>query len=227
MAVFNAASVRIESFENEKELLVYLKSFSVANSIISSVRGEEFTKNVKNALKDSLVLTHETPLPIGSNYQTPNTLGKDRIANAVGAYHIKPNQNNLIIDVGTCLKFDLIDASNQYQGGSISPGLMMRYKSLHTFTDKLPFIDEVKTDAQIGVDTTSSIQVGVYQGMLAEMRNRIQQYEEDYEELNLFLTGGDLVYFQHVELSQKNSIFADNLLTLKGLNTILDYNAKN
>ena len=171
-------------------------------------------------------MSSETTLPIGNSYKTPTTLGNDRLANAVGAFQAFPNQNTLIIDLGTCLKMDLIDEFNNYLGGSISPGLRMRFEALHTLTDNLPLIEDVEINQLIGNDTTSSIQVGAYKGMIAEISSMISQYEIKYVNLNIILTGGDLSSFLDVDLSQKNSIFADEFHTLKGLNTILNYNVQ-
>ena len=217
---------KVLRFSEEKQFLDHCSKLKYQNSIVSSVRGESFTDEVKNTLKVVLLLNANTPLPIVNKYATPTTLGNDRIANAVGTFSVYPNQNNLVIDVGTCLKLDFINAANEYLGGSISPGLKMRFNALHTLTDNLPLIEEVEINQLIGNDTTSSIQVGVYQGMIAEIRNMIRQYEEKYKQLNIILTGGDLDYFSDIDLSQKNSIFADDLLTLKGLNTILEYNVQ-
>lgn len=207
--------------------LKYVSSISSAeNVIVSSVRDISFTNEVVNLFPDSLLLTTKTHLPIINAYKTPETLGNDRIANAVSAFTAFPNQNTLTIDLGTCIKFDFINANNEYLGGSISPGLKMRFNALHTLTDNLPLIDDVEINQLIGTDTTSSIQVGVCQGMIGEITNMIRQYEKKYDKLNIILTGGDLRWFLDIEMSQKNSIFADEFHTLKGLNTILDYNVQ-
>ena len=216
----------IERFKDQKLFLKYVSSLSANNVIISSVRDVSFTNEVVNLFSDSLLLTKKTQLPITNSYETPETLGNDRLANAVSASAVFPNQNTLTIDVGTCLKFDFITSNNKYLGGSISPGLTMRFNALHTLTDNLPLIDDVEINQLIGTDTTSSIQVGVYQGIIAEITNMISQYEKKYDKLNIILTGGDLCWFLNVEMSQKNSIFADEFHTLKGLNTILNYNVQ-
>jgi len=219
---------KIERFKDQRLFLKYVSSISSAeNVIVSSVRDISFTNDVVNLFSDSLLLTTKTHLPIINSYRTPETLGNDRIANAVSAFTAFPNQNTLTIDVGTCVKFDFITSNNEYLGGSISPGLKMRFNALHTLTDNLPLIDDVEINQLIGTDTTTSIQVGVYQGMMAEITNMIRQYEKKYDKLNIVLTGGDLRWFLDIEMSQKNSIFADEFHTLKGLNTILDYNVQN
>jgi type III pantothenate kinase len=218
--------INIERFKDQRLFLEYSSSLSFNNAIISSVREETFTKKFRDKFKNALVLNHTTSLPISNLYHTPETLGNDRLANAVGAFNAFPNQNTLTIDVGTCIKFDFINTNNEYLGGSISPGLKMRFNALHTLTDNLPLIDDVEINQLIGNDTTSSIQVGVYQGIIAEISNMISQYERKYDNLNIILTGGDLSSFLDIELSQKNSIFADEFHTLKGLNTILNYNVQ-
>ena len=219
-------SIDIERFKDQRLFLEYASSLSFNNAIISSVREKIFTKNLGNQFDQALVLNRTTALPISNLYHTPGTLGNDRLANAVGAFSAFPNQNTLTIDVGTCIKFDFINANNEYLGGSISPGLKMRFNALHTLTDNLPLIDDVEINQLIGKDTTSSIQVGVYQGIIAEISNMISQYERKYDNLNIILTGGDLCSFLGIELSQKNGIFADEFHTLKGLNTILNYNVR-
>lgn len=228
VAQFKQGNCRnIERFKDQGLFLKYVSSISsTENVIISSVRDISFTNDVVNLFPEPLLLTVNTHLPIINAYKTPETLGNDRIANAVSAFTAFPNQNTLTIDVGTCVKFDFINTNNEYLGGSISPGLKMRFNALHTLTDNLPLIDDVEINQLIGADTTSSIQVGVYQGIIAEISNMISQYERKYDNLNIILTGGDLRSFLDIELSQKNSIFADEFHTLKGLNTILKYNVQ-
>ena len=218
--------IRIERFKDQRLFLEYASSLLFNNAIISSVRSDSFTNEMVNLLPQTMLLTSETQLPIVNLYKTPITLGNDRIANAVGAFAIYPNQNTLVIDLGTCLKFDFINSSNEYLGGSIAPGLRMRSNALHTLTDNLPLIEDVEINLLIGNDTSSSIRVGVYRGIIAEISNMIGQYERKYDNLNIILTGGDLSSFLDIELSQKNSIFADEFHTLKGLNTILNYNVQ-
>jgi type III pantothenate kinase len=218
--------INIERFKDQRLFLEYCSSLSFNNAIISSVREETFAKKFRDQFKQAIVLNHTTALPISNLYHTPEILGNDRLANAVGAFNAFPNQNTLTIDVGTCLKLDFINANNEYLGGSIAPGLRMRFNALHTLTDNLPLIEELEINQLIGNDTISSIQVGCHQGMVAEIFNMIGQYERKYDNLNIILTGGDLSSFLDIELSQKNSIFADEFHTLKGLNTILNYNVQ-
>jgi len=219
----------LKRFSSDLEFTTYIQKQNLTNTkcIISSVRSKKKTDLIVKNLNNKLILNEATPLPIVNNYSSPKTLGYDRITNAIAAYNIFPGENNLIIDLGTCLKFDFINSKNQYIGGSISLGFLMRYKALHNFTDNLPLLKNKVTTQQIGKDTKSSMVSGVFLGMLGEIKQFIEGYESIYKKLNVFLTGGDLSYFENEELSQKNSIFADPLLTLKGLKVILDYNEKN
>lgn len=216
-------------FDSDDSFIEYINknNLNSAQTIISSVRNKERTKLIASSFKSVIILTEKTLIPIKNCYQTPSTLGRDRLSNAIAAYKKRPNENNLIIDIGTCLKFDFINNKNHYKGGSISLGFSMRYKALHNFTDNLPLINNETTNLHLGIDTKSSMVSGVFLGMLSEIKEFIANYETKYKQLNIFLTGGDLSYFKNEELSQKNSIFADPFLTLNGLKVILDYNEQN
>ena len=164
-----------------------------------------------------------TPIPITLDYKTPNTLGTDRIANAVGAHKNYPGQNVLIIDFGTCIKFDVLSADGVYKGGAISPGVQMRFKSMHQMTGKLPLIKDWLEEEEIwpGLDTRSSMVSGVIQGVQAEILRYIDISNEHYNNLTVIATGGDFAFF---DKAFKNIIFANPYLTLQGLNEILLYN---
>jgi type III pantothenate kinase len=167
-------------------------------------------------------LSHETPLPIEISYKTPQTLGYDRIANAVGAFKLSNGKNHcLVIDAGTCLKIDFLHAEQGYLGGSISPGLEMRYKALNNYTSALPLINNPEESQLIGDSTIQSINSGVLNGMRSELTGMIAQYQNLYNNLTIFITGGDAHFF---EKALKNDIFAHVFLTLVGLNEILDFN---
>ena len=190
---------------------------SVNSVIVSSVR-KQIDWNVNTKL---IVLNHTTKLPITINYETPKTLGNDRIANVVAASVLYPNKNILIIDAGTCITFDLIDLNRVFLGGRISPGIEMRYKSLYEFTDNLPKITFHSEDYFIGKSTKESIISGVQQGVLSEIKLIISDLKKENEDLIVIVTGGDAFFF---DKALKNSIFADQNLVLKGLNEILKYN---
>ena len=153
-------------------------------------------------------------------YSTSKSLGADRLINAWYANQLFPAHTNLIIDTGSCITFTLIDLYKTILGGSISPGLILRAKSLHDYTDKLPLIDlsETETGELVGNSTESSIRSGIILGALFEIDKRIEQYQALHDNLNIIMTGGGTQFFEN-KLNYK--IFADNHFTLKGLNEIL------
>ena len=168
-----------------------------------------------------LVLDCKTPLPIKNLYKTPETLGYDRIAAVVGANSIYPNKDLLVIDAGTCITYEFIDAKGQYHGGNISPGLQMRFKALNHFTGKLPCVLADGDYGFFGDSTETAIRAGVKKGLEFEILGYIAAMRNKYEELLVFLTGGDEFSFDD---NVKSVIFADRFLVLKGLNRILNYN---
>ncbi len=196
----------------------------IRKGIIGSVR--KLPENIKELFpKDFslLILDGETPLPLQHEYLTFETLGVDRIAAVIAARDHKPAQNLLVIESGTCITFDFMDAAGIYKGGGISPGIGLRFMALHNFTDKLPLVEPVKDAALIGNSTKTSIQSGVINGIKAELKEIISQYERNYENLTVILSGGDLEYF---DKNLKNNIFAVPNIVLKGLNIILEFNDK-
>jgi len=168
------------------------------------------------------VLTDSSRLPYTSKYASPSTLGNDRRANAAALYDCYSGSNALCVDLGTCIKYDFVDKEGNYLGGSISPGFGMRFKSLNTFTDKLPLIELQPTQDLIGTDTNDSIVTGVFGGIVAEINGKIMRYQSKYKGVKLVMTGGDASFFEN---EVKSSIFADAFFTLRGLNAILKVNA--
>ena len=206
-----------------EELPALCKKYPIRRGILSSVvaLSDTVAKELEELDFPVIRLTHETPVPITNLYKTPETLGPDRLAAVIGANAIRPNRDLLIIDAGTCITFDFIDKHGQYHGGNISPGMEMRLKALHTFTNKLP---EVKPEGNIpayGESTETAIRAGVYHGIEFEIEGYIRQLQRNYPQLLVFLTGGDNFSF---DTNLKSSIFADSFLVLKGLNRILEYN---
>ena len=171
--------------------------------------------------KSVIHFSNQTSLPISHVYKSPQTLGVDRLAAVVGATVLFPNQNVLTIDAGTCITYDFINDKACYLGGSISPGVQIRYKSLHHFTAKLPLLSTAKKPELIGEDTQKAIHSGVINGLIGEIDGIIDRYKNSYHDLKVLLTGGDVNIF---DKELKNSIFASPDLVLIGLNEILDYN---
>ncbi|MEM7367311.1 MAG: type III pantothenate kinase [Bacteroidota bacterium] len=166
-----------------------------------------------------LPINQQTSWPIVNKYASPETLGTDRIVGVIGARAIQPEGPILLIDAGTALTFELLDRDNHYLGGGISPGIQMRLRSLHEFTARLPLITATPAAPLVGNTTESCIQAGVVGGIFAEVKGLIQQYRSHFgEDLSVFLTGGDMSYFEKLG---KNINFADPNLILRGIHFIL------
>ena len=194
-------------------------------AILSSVRNvePEITDYLSGNVEFFLEMNHLTSLPIENIYETPETLGKDRLAAAVGANELFPDQNLLIIDAGTAITYDLVSKKNQFVGGNISPGLEMRFKALNHFTGKLPLVSYSDEFQPIGRNTIDAIRAGVQNGILFEMAQTIDLFNRNYQNLHIIMTGGDSIFF---DKKLNYSIFVHFNLTLIGLNRILEYNAK-
>ncbi len=241
LAVFDATQLSHKETLDSLNLstiksLVYNQK--IENVILSSVA--EIPEEVEVFLKSNffyLQLTTETPLPITIRYKTPHTLGKDRIAATAGAFGIFPGENCLVIDAGTCITADILDAGGTFLGGNISPGLEMRLKAMHHFTARLPLvkrelgIDQADSTPNskfpipnyLGQSTEHAIWNG---GMLAaawELEGFIRQCEQDFSPLKVILTGGDADFFVK---NLKTKIFAHPNLVLYGLNIILQHNVE-
>ncbi len=205
------------------ETLAY--NLNVEKIILSSVSkptGEvvEFLKNRFPLLE----LTTETTLPIAIRYKTPHTLGKDRIAAAVGAWHLYPDKNCLVIDAGTCIKMDLVSSAGEFLGGNISPGIEMRLKAMHHFTARLPLVEMGDTlPPMLGDSTENALRNGGELGALLEVEAFVRRCKKNYRPLHIVLTGGDTDFFVR---NTKTKIFAHQNLVLIGLNQILQHNAK-
>lgn len=167
-----------------------------------------------------LFLNSATPLPIQKDYETPETLGADRLAAAVGANFIFPNQNCLIVDMGTAIKYDYVSDDAIFRGGIISPGMRIRFEALHTFTKRLPLLEAENIPDLIGKSTKGCMQSGVVNGIIAELNGIIERYSE-LGDCNVILCGGDAQFFEN---QIKNPTFVAPNLVLIGLNRILAYN---
>lgn len=207
------------------ELENYLQQTRAENLIVSSVNADaDHLMNLTPQVNTKIKLTSTLPLPVNNLYQTPNTLGVDRVAGACGAIQLFPSKNTLVIDAGTCITYDFVDSSHNYHGGGISPGLAMRFKAVHTFTAKLPLVVPKADPELIGNSTESCIQSGVTLGMVDEIDGIIARYRAKYPELQVILCGGDAPFFEN---QLKASIFACPNLVLIGLNRILLHNVVN
>ncbi|MDG2343253.1 MAG: type III pantothenate kinase [Flavobacteriales bacterium] len=225
LATFQSDSIVAKKVVEHSQLIQYLKTINFKKGIVSNVGNVELENKVLSAYSSIIQMSSTLKLPIQSSYLSMETIGNDRLANAVGAFVENPNSNSLIIDAGSCLTFDFIDSTNCYQGGAISTGLNMRFKALNAFTEKLPLLDTTSEKLQlVGNNTNSSIVAGVVNGMVGEIVNTIASYRSKYTSLTIFMTGGDTDFLQSIVGIEKNGIFALENLTLKGLNNILETN---
>ncbi len=199
-----------------------LSEYSIEKAIYSDTRGVSHDSIQKHIPKIPLIeLTYKTKIPIQLNYKTPKTLGKDRIAAAVGATAIFPNTPVLIIDIGTAITIDFISDKQIYEGGTISPGQELRFKALHNFTGKLPLLEPTNKPNLTGNTTKTAMQFGVQNGILFEINEYISRYKNQYPNLKTIITGGDAYLF---DTKIKYAIFAKPFLVPIGLNTIIYYN---
>jgi type III pantothenate kinase len=228
LAIFENQRIKKICTDNFDAVFSYLKTIPVSSGIISNVSNPDLTKKLISTYPKLVAMNRQLLFPIEIKYNSYSSLGLDRIANSVGAYSILPNQNNLIIDIGTCITYDFINYKNHYLGGSISPGFSIRFKALNNYTESLPNVKlELKEPKLIGTDTVKSIESGVINGVKAEIIEIVKNYTDLHPKTNVILTGGDSAFIKSIVSIKKNSIFAHENLTLIGLNCILNYNAKN
>ncbi len=221
--VFDENGLR-QIFSGQDALGEICMQYQLQHAIISKTGPDDF---IQQQLKDkgvnTLFLSNKLKLPIKILYKTPLTLGADRVAGSVACNFSYPGNNILKIDFGTCITYDFINSNNEYIGGAISPGMMMRFKALNSYTAKLPLIDPMQfTGFELtGTDTASSIASGVVNGIKEEVAGIIKEYDVRFGNLKVVATGGDSGLFVTL---LKCEIFARPYLVLEGLNRILNYN---
>lgn len=166
-----------------------------------------------------IVFSPDVSLPLKNKYLTPQSLGADRVLASVGAQQLYSNKNVLVIDAGTCVKYNFTNQNNEFLGGAISPGIEMRFKALNQFTSKLPYVPQKDWDYPlVGQNTVQSISSGVINGVISEINGIIEEYKQLYPDLICILTGGDSDF---LAMQLKNTIFVRPNLVLEGLNHIL------
>lgn len=205
--------------------------YDITNSIISSVINiEPAIVNALAKLSQYFVLfDHNTPVPIRNGYDTPETLGQDRLAAAVGAQQLCPNENLLIIDVGSAITYDFVSEKGEYTGGNIAPGLKMRFTMLQRMTKKLPLVEvgENELIPLFGKNTRDAIAAGVIRGVAYEVKGYMRTLREKTSHFQTYLTGGNASFILSATRSsrtEKREIHYEKHLVLIGLNTILVYN---
>ena len=228
LAVFNEGKIvkkkTVKPAYILKHVVALIEAYPlIQKGIISSV-GEVnniYLQSIRKKLH-LLILDTTTKLPFKNKYETPKTLGKDRLA-LVSASVLKfPDENVIIIDAGSCITYDFINKENEYLGGAISPGIRMRYKALNNLTANLPLIDTEMPKNITGNSTQESIHSGVIYGVLNEIDGVINTYKLKYSDLTVILTGGDAKFLSK---QLKSSIFANSNFLLEGLNYILQFNS--
>lgn len=199
-----------------------LDQYKPQNSVLSSVIEHTADLEILLQAKTSFhKLSNKSQLPFTIPVGKPETVGADRLAIAAAAVDLFPQHNNLVIALGTCITFNFINSSHQLIGGSISPGMEMRFKALNYYTAKLPVVKADWNVPLIGYDTVTNIQSGVVFGMVKEIDGIIDAYEKSFGNFNAVLTGGDIPFLApHL----KNKIFADPDLIFKGLYAISKVN---
>ena len=228
MAVFSQEGelVEVRKFRQltRNRLKQLIAQYDIAYAILSAVG--KYQPGLETCIEEFcplLLLSSATPLPITIKYETPLSLGPDRIANAVGAYGLYPRQNVLSFQIGTCLVCDFVNERGEYCGGSIAPGIDMRFKALRHYTRKLPLVHKNVPKQLVGANTEQSILSGVMNGLVYEIEGMISAYKKENKELKVLMTGGDANLLQK---SIKFPIFAAPNIVLWGLFEILRYNVE-
>ncbi|TDQ09864.1 type III pantothenate kinase [Pedobacter metabolipauper] len=231
LAVFNGRT--LVNYQSHKQITPavlddLIKEYHIVNSTSSSV-GEALDETVEILRTTTNYVPFSTSIGKGikNNYKTPATLGLDRWAKVIASHFYYPKRNCFIIDAGTCITYDLLRAESEYEGGSISLGIHMRFDALNHFTRRLPHIqwDKSEDGAEVGTDTISAIKSGVLFGIRNEIEGFIAHQNKKNKELVVLITGGDAAFLSE---QLKNSIFApqiihDPYLVLKGLNEVIAF----
>lgn len=225
VAVFHGADMReavVLADDTTETVQSLLSRYKPAKSILSSVIDHNPAIEELLAVQTRFhKLSHLTKVAFTTPVGKPETIGADRLALTAAAIHFYPTYNNLVIGMGSCITYNFINKYHEFVGGAISPGLEMRLKALNYYTAKLPLVKADSNVPLMGYDTNTNILSGVVLGMAKEMDGFIEAYKEKYRNINVLLTGGDIVYLaSHL----KNRIFADPDLIFKGLYAISEVN---
>jgi type III pantothenate kinase len=228
VAVFEGGNLlKVEHYKtiDIQRLMDFVAGHHITGAIISTVKTKQDSwEEALTAKLPVIYFNRDMAVNIKNHYRTPQTLGIDRLVAVMGAHCLYPDANNLVIDAGTCITYDYVDAGGNYYGGSISPGLNMRYQAMHNYTAALPLITaDDGFNHQFGDDTRTAMLSGVQNGIRYELSGFIESYQKGQKGLNMILTGGDGIFFDTL---LKNSIFAPYIknepyLVLKGLNAAI------
>ncbi len=199
----------------------FVTSYGIDKIIVSSVIDIAPSDRtvIENACSRVVWFDNSTPTPLKIKYNTPHTLGSDRLAAAVGAMCKAPARDIVVIDAGSAITIDFVDAQGNFRGGNISPGIKMRLKALHEYTSRLPLVNKDGAVPSLGCDTETAIRSGVIRGICHEIDGYITEIREKFPDLLVFLTGGDEKTLIN---NIKSRIFADRFIVAEGLNHILE-----
>jgi len=230
-------SVKAAIFENDKlqkqftfseedaleKVTSIMDLYQPVKAILCSVvrHSDELAQVVKSRIRSFVKMDGNTRTQINNAYLSADTLGADRLALVTGAHMLNQEKTNLVVSLGTCITYNLVQRNKTFRGGAISPGLKMRLNAMHTFTGKLPEVSAEGDLLLLGYDTETCMRSGAVNGMAAEIDGMIAEYGAKYTDFNAILTGGDAAFFA---TKIKSKIFADPDLLLKGLNLILNHN---
>lgn len=208
-----------DSEETISDMLIrYPASRIILSSVINHRKGLELQLSHAASFHK---LNHQTRLNFTIPVSKPETVGADRLALTAAAVHYFPGKNVLVVGLGSCITYNFVNQYAQFLGGSISPGLSMRFRAMHEYTAMLPLVNEDWNYPFIGYDTKTNLQSGVITGMAAELDGIIGKYQEKFGNFNAVLTGGNSAYFAtHL----KSRIFADHNFLFKGLYALSQIN---
>ncbi len=228
IGIFDEAQNLVDTFVYQDfarhDFQLLRKHYPITHCIVSSVATFPQWLDLEVSLS-TLAFSSTTPLPLHNAYQTPQTLGQDRLAAAVGANTLIPNKNLVIVDIGSAITYDFVSADNTFVGGNIAPGIRMRLTALHQQTKRLPKLqfDDTKDIPLIGCNTVDAMMAGVVRGVAYEIEGYIHALQQQKGECAVLLTGGHatsiMPYLHHEVYFERN-------LVLLGLNKILEYNKK-
>lgn len=224
-AVFINDEIKEELFlqdDKEETILLLLQKYQPARSILSSVINHNEAIEVLLHTKTFFhKISHLTSINFTTPVGKPDTIGADRLALMSAAVHFFPGKNNLVIGLGSCITYNFINQFHQFLGGAITPGMDMRFKSMHDYTAKLPLVNVDWNYPLIGYDTKTNLQSGVLVGITSEIEGFIEKYTQKYSNFNVVLTGGNSAYFAS---QLKYKIFADQHFLFKGLYALSEIN---
>lgn len=201
----------------------YLSSHPNVTAIVVASVGKIGADAFRSTNVSVHFIDHTQAFPFENLYTTPSTLGIDRMVLAAGAVLRFPKQDRLVIDAGTCITYDFVDAQDRYHGGAISPGIRLRYEALHRYTAKLPLLERENPKGLIGDSTAQAIHSGVVNGVVAELDGIIDRYRETHPNFIIILTGGDSEFLAN---RIKNRIFAHSNFLLESLNQTYQYQSR-